>query len=196
MPALSAFGRAQRGSARTRSDGKRGANRSSTGAIFPPLMSTTTTSKSRRVCTARLSSASGSCALPSVRTMMEIAQPLMRMSVYHCMTRLTLCALALLLSATPSYAADKKDGISISFSSEDSRTELGPRRDVRDARTAITTRDGSVTLLLMSDVVAVQLTDRALANISTKDDANFLEELIASGVRVAMRKAVEVPIAS
>jgi len=112
------------------------------------------------------------------------------------MTRLTLCALALLLSATPSYAADKKDGISISFSSEDSRTELGPRRDVRDARTAITTRDGSVTLLLMSDVVAVQLTDRALANISTKDDANFLEELIASGVRVAMRKAVEVPIAS
>jgi hypothetical protein len=112
------------------------------------------------------------------------------------MTRLTLCALALLLSATLSYAEEKKDGISISFSSEDSRTEPGPRRDVRDARLAITTRDGSVTLLLMSDVLAVQLTDRALANLSTKEDANFLEELLASGVRVAMRKAVEYPTAS
>lgn len=112
------------------------------------------------------------------------------------MTRLTLCTLALLLTATLSHADDRKDGISISFSSEDSRTELGPRRNVRDARVAITTRDGSVSLLLMNDVVAVQLTDRALANVSTKDDASFLEEMLASGVRVAMRKAVEYPIAS
>lgn len=112
------------------------------------------------------------------------------------MTRLTTYALALLLVATASYAAEKKDGISISFSSEDSRTELGPRRNPRDARLAITTRDGSVSLLLMHDVVAIQLTDRALANVSTKEDTNFLEELIASGVRVALRKTVEYPIAS
>jgi len=111
------------------------------------------------------------------------------------MTRLTVCALALLLSATPSHAEEKKPGISLSFSSEDSRTQVGPRRSARDARLAITTRDGAVSLLLLSDVVAIQLTDRTLANISS-DDASFLEELLASGVRMAMRKAVEYPIAS
>jgi hypothetical protein len=112
------------------------------------------------------------------------------------MNKLTLCALALLLSATLAHADDKKPGISISFSSEDPRTHLGPRHDPRDARLAITTRDGSTSLLLTHDVVAVQLTDRALANVSTKDDAGFLEELIASGVRLAIRKAVEYPIAN
>ena len=73
---------------------------------------------------------------------------------------------------------------------------MGPRHDVRDAKLAITNRDGSVSLLLMNDVVAIQLTDRALAKVSTKDDATFLEELVASGVRVALRKAVEYPIAN
>ena len=109
------------------------------------------------------------------------------------MNKSALCALALLLMTTAAFAADKK-GITLSFSSEDSRTHLGPRLDVRDARLAITNRDGSVSLLLMNDVVAVQLTDRALANIQTKDDAGFLEDLIASGVRTVLRKAVEYPI--
>jgi hypothetical protein len=105
-----------------------------------------------------------------------------------------LLVLALLLTATAALASNDKKGISISFSSEDSRTHLGPRLNVRDARLAITNHDGSVSLLLMNDVVAVQLTDRALANISTKDDASFIEELLASGVRTALRKAVEYPI--
>jgi hypothetical protein len=73
---------------------------------------------------------------------------------------------------------------------------LAPRHNERDARLAITNRDGSVSLLLMDEVVAVQLTDRALANVSTKDDASFLEELLASGVRLAIRKAVDYPIAN
>jgi hypothetical protein len=105
-----------------------------------------------------------------------------------------LLVLALLLTATAALASNDKKGISISFSSEDSRTHLGPRLNVRDARLAITNHDGSVALLLMNDVVAIQLTDRALANISTKDDASFIEELLASGVRTALRKAVEYPI--
>lgn len=112
------------------------------------------------------------------------------------MLKPTLCALVLLLMAALSYAGDKKSGISVSFSSEDPRTHVGPRRNVRDARTAITSRDGSVSLLLMNDVVAVQLTDRVLEKVATDDDANLLEEIIASGVRLAIRKAVEYPIAS
>ena len=112
------------------------------------------------------------------------------------MLKTSLCTLALLLAAGISLAADKKSGISISLSSEDPRTHLGPRRNVREARTAITSRDGSVSLLLMNDVVAVQLTDRVLEETTTKDDANLLEEIIASGVRLALRKAVEYPIAA
>jgi hypothetical protein len=112
------------------------------------------------------------------------------------MQRTAVCALALLLSAGISYAAEKKPGISLSFSSEDPQTRLGPRRNVRDARLAITSRDGSTSLLLMNDVVAVQLTDRVVDKVAAGDDANLLEEIIASGVRLALRKAVEYPIAS
>lgn len=112
------------------------------------------------------------------------------------MLKPTLLALALLLSSGISYASDKKSGISISFSSEDPRTHLGARRSVRDARTAITSRDGSVSLMLMNDVVAVQLTDRVLEKAKTNEDANLLEEIITSGVRLAIGKAVEYPIAA
>jgi hypothetical protein len=112
------------------------------------------------------------------------------------MLKTTLLALALLLSSGISYASDKKSGISISFSSEDPRTHLGGRRNVRDARMAITSRDGSVSLMLMNDVVAVQLTDRVLEKAKTDEDANLLEEIIASGVRLAIGKAVEYPIAA
>jgi len=111
------------------------------------------------------------------------------------MNKLTIFALALLLPATAAFAGDKK-GISISFGSDDPHTRLAARHDVRDAKSAITNRDGSVSLLLTDEVVAIQLTDRALARVSTKDDATFLEELVASGVRMAIRKAVEYPIAN
>ncbi len=106
-----------------------------------------------------------------------------------------LLALALLVAATSAFASDNK-GITLSFSSEDPHTRLGTRHDVRDAKLAINNRDHSVSLLLLHDVVAIQLTDRALAKVTTKDDAGFLEELVASGVRFALRKAVEYPIAN
>ena len=106
-----------------------------------------------------------------------------------------LLVLVLLLTATAALASDDKKGISISFGSEDSRTHFGPRLDVRDARLVITNRDGSVSLLLMNDIVAVQLTDRALAGISSKDDGGMLGEMVVAGVRGLLRKAVEYPIA-
>ena len=112
------------------------------------------------------------------------------------MTKRSLCALALFLSASVAFGGQAKSGISISLSSDDPATRLGPRHDPRDARLAITSRDGSTSLLLMKDVVAVQLTDQVLERVTTKDDAGLMEEIIASSVRLAIRKAIEVPMAT
>lgn len=112
------------------------------------------------------------------------------------MNKITLCALTLLLCSTMASAGDDNRGVSITFDSKDPHVHLGPRHEGHDARIVITTHDGSTSLLLMKDVVAVQLTDHALAKIKPKDDDNFLEELVVSGVQVALRKAVEYPIAN
>lgn len=112
------------------------------------------------------------------------------------MKKAMLCAVALLLCTTLSYADDAKRGISISFDSNDPRVQLGPRRNAHDARLAITTRDGSTSVLLMNDVVAVQLSDHAISQIKPKDEDSFIEELVASGVQVALRRAVAYPLAN
>jgi hypothetical protein len=121
-------------------------------------------------------------------------QPRALTAVLGRMKRITMCALALLLTSATAFA---KDGISISINSEDSRTEMGSRHDPRDAHLAITSRDGSTVLMLIDGVVALQLTDRALdgAEGKTKDDMNFLEELLSAGVKLALGKSVEYPIA-
>ncbi len=111
------------------------------------------------------------------------------------MKRVTLFALTLLLCSTLASADDGKRGVSISFNSDDPNTQVGPRRNMREAKLAITTKDGSTALLLMNDVVAVQLTDKVIANVKPKDDDSILEELVASGVQVMLRRAVEYPIA-
>ncbi len=108
---------------------------------------------------------------------------------------LATCALALLLS-TPALA---KDGLSISINSDDSRTALGPRHDVHDARMAIYTRDRSTVLLLLDGSVAMQLTDATLENMESKKnkkETSFFEELVLAGVQLAVGKSVEYPIAS
>lgn len=112
------------------------------------------------------------------------------------MKTLVTCTLVLLLSAPVAFAGPKKEGISISFSSDDSRTRLAPRHAARDRRLAVNTRNGTAMLILTNDVVAVQLTDATLARVETKDDANFLEELLVSGVRLAVGKSVEYPVAN
>lgn len=114
------------------------------------------------------------------------------------MKTLATCALVLLLSSGTALA---DDGISISFDSEDSRTELGPRHSPRESQIAITTRDRSAVLLLVDDVVAIQLSDDTLARLDAEKkkaekDGNFLEELIVTGVRMAVGKSIEYPVAS
>jgi hypothetical protein len=111
------------------------------------------------------------------------------------MKTLTPFALALFLFASAASAAEKQ-GISISFDSDDTRTHLAPRHSARDARLALTTRGGAAVLLLTNDVIAVQLSDTALDQVETKSDANFLEELLVVGVRLAVSKSVEYPVAN
>ena len=110
------------------------------------------------------------------------------------MKRVMLFALAVLFCSTLASADDGKHGVSITFNSDDPNTVIGPRRNVHEAKLAITTRDGSTELLLLNDVVAVQLTDKSIARVKPKDD-NIFEELVASGVQVMLRRAVEYPIA-
>ena len=93
-------------------------------------------------------------------------------------------------------AAQAKDGISIKLNAEDSRTQFAPRHELSQARLAIISRDRSTALMVTDEVVAVQLTDHALADVQPKKDAGFLEELVASGVRLAVGKAVEYPLAA
>ena len=107
------------------------------------------------------------------------------------MRKIALCAVLSLLVASVTFA----EGISITFDSDDSRTSLGPRHEVRDARTAITTRDGAVTLLLLKDTIALQLSDTKMADVHpSKPEPGFLEELIVAGVRLAVGKSIEYPL--
>jgi DNA-binding protein YbaB len=112
------------------------------------------------------------------------------------MKTLTTCALVLLLSTAVAVAGEKKkEGISVSFDSDDARTQLAPRHALREARVAVRTRNGAAVLLLTGDVVAVQLSDATLAAVEADEDANLLEEMLVAGVRAAMKKSVEYPIA-
>ncbi len=92
--------------------------------------------------------------------------------------------------------AQAKEGLSITLNSEDSRTQFAPRRELSETRLAIISRDGSTVLMVTDEVVAVQLTDRALADVHAKKDAGFLEDLLASGVRLAVGKSVEYPLSA
>lgn len=118
----------------------------------------------------------------------------MTVSAYQAgMKTFATCALLLLL-ATPVVA---KDGISISLNSDDSRTELGDRHELRDARAAITSQNRSIELMLVDNVIAMQLSDRELDRMeSKKKDANLLEEILLAGVQVAVGKSIEYPIAN
>jgi hypothetical protein len=111
------------------------------------------------------------------------------------MKKLALSALVLLAAAHTAVAGD----ISIGLSSNDSRVELASRRNPRNAQLAITSRDGSTVLMLTKDVVAMQLSDAALAKLEAeekKEDLNFLEELILAGVQLAVGKSMEYPLAN
>lgn len=101
----------------------------------------------------------------------------------------------LLLSATSLLAADRKGHVDVSYSADDPRTHLAARHTAREARLAVGTRSGAATLFLLNDVVAVQLSDASIAEMKPKGDANFFEEWLVAGVRLAVGKSVEYPLA-
>ena len=109
------------------------------------------------------------------------------------MKTLAMCALALCLTGGTASAAH----FSMSINSDDHNSVIGSRHDTGDARVAITTRDGNTVLMLVDDAIAVQLSDRALKQIDdekAKKETNFLEELLVSGVKLALGKSVEYPL--
>jgi hypothetical protein len=108
------------------------------------------------------------------------------------MKTIGMCALALVLMGG---VAQAEEGISINLDSG-APTQLAPRRELSDACLAVVSREGSVALMLTNDVVAVQLTDRALSDVEPDKDAGFLEELVVSGVRLALGKSIECPISA
>ena len=81
-----------------------------------------------------------------------------------------------------------------------------PRHDARDARLAITNREGNVTLLLTDEVVAIQFSERTLRDIhrqmradeDTRDNAiaRALASAVMSGVRTLLDHSAECPIRS
>lgn len=77
--------------------------------------------------------------------------------------------------------------------SSDSPGRIGRRRDPRDARIAITTRDDMVALLLTPDVVTMQLTDGGLRQVrrDMREDEDEADGFFAEMVRAAVRGTVE-----
>ncbi len=84
--------------------------------------------------------------------------------------------------------------------------DLGPRHTARGARAAITTRDDMASLFLTDRVVAVQLTDRAIARIARDHDdggeggeggafARAISHVVVSGVQKMLRRSLEIPVA-
>ncbi len=116
------------------------------------------------------------------------------------MKTLVTCALALAMTSwTASGTALARDGINISLSSDDSRTQLGERHDVRDAHITIATKDRAVVLMLVNDVVAMQLSEETMKELDAeqkKKDTNFLEDLVLAGVKLAIGKSIEYPVTS
>ena len=109
----------------------------------------------------------------------------------------TSAVLVLVLSAATAFAAEKHSAsINVSFDSDDPRTHVATRHTASEARVVAATRNGAAVLMLLNDVIAVQLSDATVAEMKAKEDANFLEEWIVAGVRMALRKSVEYPIAS
>jgi len=112
------------------------------------------------------------------------------------MNRIVIIALALAVSAT-AFAGEKKHDLSLSVDTgNDSRARVASRHEPRDARLAVTTRHGTAVIMLLKDTVTVQLSDAAMAQMKADDHDSFPEELIVSGVRLALGKAVEYPIAN
>lgn len=83
--------------------------------------------------------------------------------------------------------------------------EWGPRHDARRSRLEIVTEDGTVSLLITDDRVAMQLSDRTMRRIERKiererdDDEDSaigvaIRDAVLGGVRALLRRSLECPI--
>lgn len=109
----------------------------------------------------------------------------------------------LALPARDVSAQDRGPKVEISHGPDDSPGRVGPRRDLRGARSAITTRDGMVALFLTHDAVAMQLTDRGLGEVRREieqetEGEGFLAEMIQAAVRgtveTMLKRSMEYPV--
>src|SRR5829696_3595714 len=108
--------------------------------------------------------------------------------------KLPVLALSALLLLPAHSAAAQRHGTHIEINDDDhhgtSPARAGPRHDLRDARFAMTTTDDVAALLLTRRVLALQLTERALADIGHEmdeddddGDGGFIGRMVASVVK-------------
>ena len=109
----------------------------------------------------------------------------------------TIAVLALLALPLASLAGSKEGFTSPHISADccDEPERWGPRHDARDARLAIHTEDKASTLILTSEVVAIQLSDNALKGLRREikkekdkdDEDNVLSQALKSAVLGSVR---------
>jgi len=101
-----------------------------------------------------------------------------------------------LTGATPAGACEQHGVTSATWNCS-SPARLAPRHDPASARMAITTEDGSATLLLTHDVVAIQLSDRLFKRIDRRfheeenQDDGALGAVIKSAVFASVRSVLD-----
>jgi len=124
------------------------------------------------------------------------------------MKRFFLAAVAVLSLVSAQDAAaqrTERSGIEIGNLSEDSPARMGPRRDAREARLAINSTNDAVSLLLTGDVVALQLSERTLRQVTREmaddaadEDDGFMARMIGDAVRSSvsnmLRRSIEYPV--
>ncbi|HEX2203618.1 MAG TPA: hypothetical protein VHG91_09985 [Longimicrobium sp.] len=119
---------------------------------------------------------------------------------------LPLLAAALLLAPAHDLAAQDRHGSRVEIT-DGSHGRMGPRRALADADFAITTTNQKASLMLVDGMVAMQLTDRTLREITrdmdrdAREDADdgFLARTIANAVRNSvgsmLRRSFQYPVA-
>jgi hypothetical protein len=115
-----------------------------------------------------------------------------------------LAVLALAAPDAPARACDTSPNVN--FSCCDEPTRWAQRYSARDARLAVTTRSGDVTLVLTNEVVAVQLSDRVLRKVKREtrreqDEAEYsvlaraIKTVVLTSVRAVLSHSAECSIA-
>jgi hypothetical protein len=122
--------------------------------------------------------------------------------------KLPVLALSALMLLPAHAAAAQRHGTHIEINDDDhhgtSPARPGPRHDLRDARFAMTTTNDVASLLLTRRVLALQLTERGLAEIGRDMDEDddgdggfigrMVSNVVKSSVRSVLRRSLEIPI--